>query len=218
VSGIANALARRTFLAGASALAACGEHQDDIVSIYALLDVSGNNLSQLPTATRTLRDMMGMLQARDSFTVATIDACGFSQDSEILHFVATDRPKDRQRLVEAYGERLNAYAARIARTAVADIGAALADAGRRLAKKPTTQRLIVLFSDLEAGLATDCQHETALPTTLRGVEVVATNGGDAEHRARHVERWQHEVEAAGGVWRSMPNPADAVALLKDRAL
>ena len=86
-------------------MAACEERRDDAASIYALLDVSGSYFRELDKAVRALRVMMGFMHAYDSFAVAEIGACSFTDEAVILRFTAPDRPSERQRLVAANAQR-----------------------------------------------------------------------------------------------------------------
>jgi hypothetical protein len=218
-------LARRSLLLGsaASALGACEERRDNAASVYALIDVSGSYFRELDKAVRALRVMMGFVHAHDSFAVAEIGACSFTDEAVILRFTAPDRPSERQRLVAAYAQRLNAYAASAKATNFTDIRGALAQAAQQLAARPAAGRIIVLFSDLDEDLPANCRRDAALPAALRGVDVIATNvvrlpedNRDPQRYTRRLEGWRKLVEAAGARWQVMPDPTDIVALLKDR--
>ena len=217
-----NGLARRHLLLGTGAvalagtvagtLAACEERRDDAASIHALLDVSGSYFRELDKAVRALRVMMGFMHAYDSFTVAEIGACSFTDEAVILRFTAPDRPSERQRLVTANAQRLAGYAAKAKATNFTDIRGALTQAAA-----------IVLFSDLDEDLPAGCRREAALPSSLKGVDVIATNvvrlpedNRDPQRYTRRIDGWRKLVEAAGARWQVIPDPADVVALLKDR--
>ena len=210
-------------LAGAGTLAACEERRDDAASIYALLDVSGSYFRELDKAVRALRVMMGFMHAYDSFTVAEIGACSFTDEAVILRFTAPDRPSERQRLVTANAQRLAGYAAKAKATNFTDIRGALTQAAQQVAAQPAATRAIVLFSDLDEDLPAGCRREAALPSSLKGLDVIATNvvrlpedNRDPQRYARRIDGWRNLVEAAGARWRVIPDPADVVALLKDR--
>ena len=227
-----NGLARRDLLLGAGAaalagtlagtLAACEERRDDAASIDALLDVSGSYFRELDKAVRALRVMMGFMHAYDSFAVAEIGACSFTDEAVILRFTAPDRPSERQRLVAANTQRLAGYAARAKATNFTDIRAP-SPRPQQLAARPAATRAIVLFSDLDEDLPAGCRREAALPSSLKEVDVIATNvvrlpedNRDPQRYARRIDGWHKLVEAAGARWRVVPDPADVVALLKDR--
>ena len=224
-----NGLARRNLLLGAGAaalagsLAACEERRDDAASIYALLDVSGSYFRELDKAVRALRVMMGFVHAYDSFAVAEIGACSFTDEAMILRFTAPDRPSERQRLVAANAQRLAAYAAKAKATNFTDIRGALTQAAQHLGSRPAATRAIVLFSDLDEDLPAGCRREAALPPSLKGLDVIATNvvrlpedNRDPQRYTRRIDGWRKLVEAAGARWQVIPEPADVVALLKDR--
>ena len=228
-----NGLARRDLLrasgaavlAGAlpGALAACEERRDDAASIYALLDVSGSYFRELDKAVRALRVMMGFVHAYDSFAVAEIGACSFTDEAVILRFTAPDRPSERQRLVAANAQRLAGYAAKAKATNFTDIRGALIQAAQHLTSRPAATRAIVLFSDLDEDLPAGCRREAALPSSLKGLDVIATNvvrlpedNRDPQRYTRRIDGWRKLVEAAGARWQVIPDPADVVALLKDR--
>ena len=224
-----NGLARRALLlrAGAAAvavtLAACEERRDDAASIYALLDVSGSYFRELDKAVRALRVMMGFMHAYDSFAVAEIGACSFTDEAVILRFTAPDRPSERQRLVAANAQRLAGYAAKAKATNFTDIRGALTQAAQQLTARPAATRAIVLFSDLDEDLPAGCRREAALPSSLKGLDVIATNvvrlpedNRDPQRYTRRIDGWRKLVEAADARWRVIPDPADVVALLKDR--
>ena len=224
-----NGLARRDLLLGAGAaalagtVAACEERRDDAASIYALLDVSGSYFRELDKAVRALRVMMGFMHAYDSFAVAEIGACSFTDEAVILRFTAPDRPSERQRLVAANAQRLAGYAAKAKATNFTDIRGALTQAAQQLTARPAATRAIVLFSDLDEDLPAGCRREAALPSSLKGLDVIATNvvrlpedNRDPQRYTRRIDGWRKLVEAADARWRVIPDPADVVALLKDR--
>jgi len=226
---VVNGLARRDLLLGAGAaaltgtLAACEERRDDAASIYALLDVSGSYFRELDKAVRALRVMMGFMHAYDSFAVAEIGACSFTDEAVILRFTAPDRPSERQRLVAANAQRLAGYAAKAKATSFTDIRGALTQAAQQMAARPAATRAIVLFSDLDEDLPAGCRRQAALPSSLKGLDVIATNvvrlpedNRDPQRYTRRIDGWGKLVEAAGARWRVIPDPADVVALLKDR--
>ena len=224
-----NGLARRNLLLGAGAatlagaVAGCEERRDDAASVYALLDVSGSYFRELDKAVRALRVMMGFVHAYDSFAVAEIGACSFTDEAVILRFTAPDRPSERQRLVAANAQRLANYAAKAKATNFTDIRGALTQAAQHLSSRPAATRAIVLFSDLDEDLPAGCRREAALPSSLKGLDVIATNvvrlpedNRDPQRYTRRIDGWRKLVEAAGARWRVIPDPADVVALLKDR--
>lgn len=218
-------LARRELLlgTGAALLTACEERRDNAASVYALIDVSGSYFRELDKAVRTLRVMMGFIHAHDSFAVAEIGACSFTDEAVILRFTAPDRPSERQRLVAAYAQKLAAYAAKAKATNFTDIRGAVAQAAQQLSTRPATGRTIILFSDLDEDLPPGCRRDAPLPTSLKGIDVIATNvvrlpddNRDPQRYSRRLEGWRKLVEAAGARWQVVPDPADVVALLKDR--
>ena len=228
-----NGLARRDLLRASGAavlagalpgvLAACEERRDDAASIYALLDVSGSYFRELDKAVRALRVMMGFVHAYDSFAVAEIGACSFTDEAVILRFTAPDRPSERQRLVAANAQQLAGYAAKAKATNFTDIRGALIQAAQHLTSRPAATRAIVLFSDLDEDLPAGCRREAALPSSLKGLDVIATNvvrlpedNRDPQRYTRRIDGWRKLVEAAGARWQVIPDPADVVALLKDR--
>jgi hypothetical protein len=226
---VVKGLARRRLLLGAGAVtlagavAACEERRDDAASVYALLDVSGSYFRELDKAVRALRVMMGFVHAYDSFAVAEIGACSFTDEAVILRFTAPDRPSERQRLVAANAQRLAAYAAKATATNFTDIRGALTQAAQHLGSRPAATRAIVLFSDLDEDLPAGCRREAALPSSLKGLDVIATNvvrlpedNRDPQRYTRRIDGWRKLVEAAGARWRVIPDPADVVTLLKDR--
>jgi hypothetical protein len=226
---VVNGLVRRNLLLGAGAatlagaVAACEERRDDAASIYALLDVSGSYFRELDKAVRALRVMMGFVHAYDSFAVAEIGACSFTDEAVILRFTAPDRPSERQRLVAANAQRLAAYAAKAKATNFTDIRGALTQAAQHLGSRAAATRAIVLFSDLDEDLPAGCRRESALPSSLKGLDIIATNvvrlpddNRDPQRYTRRIDGWRKLVEAAGARWQVIPDPADVVTLLKDR--
>jgi hypothetical protein len=182
--------------APALALGACEERSANPASVYILLDLSGSYFRELDKALRTIRVMMGFIRAHDSFAVAEIGACSFTDEAVLLRFTAPDRPSERQRLVAGYAARLAEYG----RTA-----------------KATN------FTDIEEDLPPQCRRETPLPAALRGMSVIATNvtrlpedNRDPGRYARRLDGWRKLVEAAGARWQVAPDPADVVALFKDK--
>ncbi len=210
--------------APALALGACEERSANAVSVYVLLDLSGSYFRELDKALRTIRVMMGFIRAHDSFAVAEIGACSFTDEAVLLRFTAPDRPSERQRQVAAYARKLAEYGQKAKATNFTDIRGALAQAVQHMAARPAAERTIVLFSDLEEDLPPQCRRETPLPAALRGMTVIATNvtrlpedNRDPARYARRLDGWRRLVEAAGARWQVAPDPSDVVALLKDRS-
>ena len=220
-----SALTRRTFGLGLSslALAACEERSNNASALAVLLDVSGSYFRELPRNLKAIRAMMGFIHSGDSFAVAEIGACSFSDDSMILRFTAPDRPSERHQLVSAHAARLNDYGAKAKATNYTDIRGALTQAAQYLASRKAAQRSIVILSDLEEDLPANCRRETALPAELRGMNVIACNvtklpedNRDPARYGRRIDGWRRLVQSAGARWQLMPDPADIVGLLRDR--
>jgi hypothetical protein len=95
---------------------------------------------------------MGFMRAHDSFAVAEIGACSFTDDAVLLSFTAPDRPTERQRLVAAYGQKLTDYGSRAKPAGYTDIRGALLQAAQHLAARKAASRTIVLFSDPRRGI------------------------------------------------------------------
>jgi len=218
-------LTRRGFAfgAGSLALAACEDRKANATAVHALLDVSRSYFRELDKTLRAIRVMMGFIHAGDSFAVAEIGACSFTDDAVILRFTAPDRPSERQRVIGAYAARLNEYGSRVKATNYTDLRGALAQAAQYLKTREAARRAIVVFSDFEEDLPGSCKRELALPAELAGVEVIASNvtklpedNRDPARYHKRLETWRRQVEAAGGRWRVMPDAADVVALLRDR--
>lgn len=204
-------------------LAGCEEEKERAASVHALIDVSGSYFRELDKAMRALRVMMGFVRAHDSFAVAEISGCSFTDEAVLLRFTAPDRPSERQRLVAASAARLADYAAKARATSFTDIRGALTQAVQHLAARPAASRSIVIFSDLEEELPPNCRRDAPLPAGLRGMRVVACNvtrlpddNRDPARYARRIDGWRRLVETAGGIWQVVSDPADLVALLRDR--
>lgn len=226
-----NEFGRRLFNAGllatatagpALALAACEERSATASAVYGLLDVSKSYFREVDKALRTLRVTMGFMRAHDSFAVAEIGACSFTDDAVLLSFTAPDRPTERQRLVAAFGQKLADYGGRIKPANFTDIRGALLQAAQTLAARQAATRTIVLFSDLEEELPPNCRRDVALPATLRGMDVIATNvtrlpedNRDPARYVRRLDAWRHLVEAAGARWKVAPDPTEVTALFRD---
>jgi hypothetical protein len=217
-------IGRRGFALGSAALAlgAC-EERLPASAVYGLIDISGSYFRELDKAMRALRVMMAGLRAHDSFAVAEIGACSFSDQAVLLRFTAPDRPTERQRLIAANAARLAHYAAKARATNFTDIRGALTQAAQYLAARPAEQRSIVVFSDFEEDLPPNCRRDTPLPRELKGIEVIATNvtrlpedNRDPARYGRRLDGWRRLVEAAGARWRLVPDPADVVATLRPR--
>ena len=222
---------RRTFNAGllatattgsALALGACEERSATASAVYGLLDVSRSYFREVDKALRTLRVTMGFMRAHDSFAVAEIGACSFTDDAVLLSFTAPDRPTERQRLVAAYGQKLADHGSRVKPAGNTDIRGALLQAAQHLASRQAATRTIVLFSDLEEDLPANCRRNPALPTTLRGMEVIATNvsrlpedNREPARYARRLDAWRQLVEAAGARWKVAPDATEVTALFRD---
>ncbi len=215
-------IGRRSLLLGGLALAAC-EERAPASATYVLLDVSASYFRELDKATRAIRAMMASIKAHDSFAVAEIGACSFSDEAVILRFTAPDRPSERHNAILASAARLSDYAGKARATNFTDIRGALTQAAQYLASRPAQQRSIVVFSDFEEDLAPNCRRDTPLPRELKGMQVIATNvtrlPEDNREPARYTRRldgWRRLVEAAGARWKLAPDAADVVAELSAR--
>ncbi len=220
-----NPLGRRSLLLGSLALpvAAC-EEREPASAVYVLLDVSGSYFRELDKATRAIRAMMASIKAHDSFAVAEIGACSFSDEAVILRFTAPDRPSERQRAILASAARLSDYASHARATNFTDIRGAMTQAAQYLATRPAEQRRIVVFSDFEEDLAPTCRRDTPLARELNGMQIIATNvtrlpedNRDPARYAKRLDTWRRLVEEAGASWKLLPDPADVVAELNRRA-
>jgi hypothetical protein len=217
-------IGRRGLMLGATGLALGGcEERLPNAAVYALLDVSGSYFRELDKAVRALRVMMAGLRAHDSFAVAEIGACSFSDDAVLLRLTAPDRPTERQRLIAAGAQRLTEYAGRARATNFTHIRGALPPAAQYLAAREAERRSIVVFSDFEEDLQPTCRRDTPLPRELAGMTVIATNvtrlpedNRDPARYTRRLEAWRKLVEAAGARWQLMPDPADVVTALRPR--
>lgn len=223
-------LGRRFFNAGlfasaaagpALTLGACEERSDTAAAVYGLLDVSKSYIREADKALRTLRATMGFMRAHDSFAVAEIGACSFTDDAVLVSFTAPDRPTERQRLVAAYGQKLADYGSRMKPAGYTDIRGALLQAAQHLAGKKAGSRTIVLFSDLEEDLPPTCRRDPALPAALRGMTVIATNvirlpedNREPARYGRRLDGWRQLVEAAGANWKVAPDPVEVTSLFK----
>ena len=203
-------------------LAACEERSATASAVYGLLDVSKSYFREVDKALRTLRVTMGFMRAHDSFAVAEIGACSFTDDALLLSFTAPDRPTERQRLVAAYGQKLADHGRSVKPANFTDIRGALLQAAQTLAARQAATRTIVLFSDLEEELPPNCRRDVALPATLRGMDVIATNvtrlpedNRDPARYARRLDGWRQLVEAAGARWKVAPDVAEVTSLFRE---
>lgn len=206
----------------ALAVGACEERSATASAVYGLLDVSKSYFREVDRALRTLRATMGFMRAHDSFAVAEIGACSFTDDAVLLSFTAPDRPTERQRLLAAYGQKLAEYGGRLKPAGNTDIRGALLQAAQYLAARQAAARTIVLFSDLEEDLPPHCRREPTLPTILRGMEVIATNvtrlpedNREPARYARRLDGWRKLVEAAGARWKVAPDATEVTSLFRD---
>jgi hypothetical protein len=214
-------IGRRSLILGGGGLLLGCEERHPASAVYALIDVSGSYFRELDKAVRALRVLMAGLRAHDSFAVAEIGACSFSDDAVLLRLTAPDRPTERQRLVAAGAQRLTDYAGRARATNYTDIRGALTQAAQYLASREAQHRSIVVFSDFEEDLPANCRRDTPLPRELKGMTVIATNvtrlpedNRDPARYARRLETWRKLVESAGARWQLMPDPGDVVAALR----
>jgi hypothetical protein len=214
-------IGRRSLMLGGGGLLLGCEERRPASAVYALIDVSGSYFRELDKAVRALRVLMAGLRAHDSFAVAEIGACSFSDDAVLLRLTAPDRPTERQRLVAAGAQRLTDYAGRARATNFTDIRGALTQAAQYLASREAQHRSIVVFSDFEEDLPANCRRDTPLPRELKGMTVIATNvtrlpedNRDPARYARRLETWRKLVESAGARWQLMPDPGDVVAALR----
>jgi hypothetical protein len=214
---------RRALLLGLAGVLTGCEERTPSTALYVLLDVSGSYFRELDKAVRAIRAMMASIRAHDSFAVAEIGACSFSDESVILRFTAPDRPSERQTAVLAGARRLADYGARARATNFTDIRGAITQAAQYLTTRPANQRTIVVFSDFEEDLPANCRRDTPLPAELRGMRVIATNvtrlpedNREPARYARRLDGWRRLVEAAGATWSVAPDPTDVVAELSLR--
>jgi len=219
-----SALSRRALLAGitGTTVAACEERRPNSAT-YVLLDVSGSYFRELSKATTAIRTLMAGLRAHDSFAVAEIGACSFTDEAVILRVTVPDRPSERQRVILAAAQRLAHYASRAKATNYTDIRGALTQAAQYLTQRPAERRSIVVFSDFEEDLPANCRRDTALPSQLKGMQVIATNvtrlpedNREPARYQRRLDAWRRAVEAVGARWTLLPETADLVAELAPR--
>src|SRR5262245_41981405 len=130
------ALTRRSLgpllLAATTATAATAEDAE-VLAIYVLIDVSASYYKELARVVKATKALMSVLHARDSFSVAEIGACSYSDDAVVVKpFTLPGRPSARHLLIIEAAKRLDDHFRKRNQTQYTDIRGALTQAAQYL--------------------------------------------------------------------------------------
>lgn len=200
-------------------ICACSQARDRARAIYVLLDVSQSYIRDMPNAVLGAKFLITKSQPYDSFVIARINECSFSDQAIVVRAKFPDRPSQVSATKGEIAKRLNRFAQSVQSSMHTDITGALYQAAQYLHEANALRRYLIIFSDMEEDLPPGCQRQ-GMPD-LKGIRVLVVNATklprDNQHPPRYFARLDHwrdlVLKAGAESWRVLQDPsnlADAV--------
>ncbi len=189
-----------------SALGACSASSPDDNGVYMLVDTSGTYREELRKAEQIIRFTLSRLDATDTFAVARIDTASFSEKDIVAKATFDDRPSTVNRQKRLFAEKISQFVDDAQSSPYTDITGGLLQAVEYLNEKGTSQKTILIFSDLKEDLKEGYVRDISFE--LDGFAVIALNvtklnsdNIDPREYLTRLDDWQTRVEKSGGQWR-----------------
>lgn len=200
---------QRIILVGLAALniAACTSGNPNSKAVMLLLDTSGTYTTELGHAQRIVNYLLGTLEAGDSFAIARINSESFSEKNIIVRATFDSRPSttnaQKRTVLDTTQQFINATSRGSANT---DITGGVLQALEYVREANATQKIVLLFSDLQEDLQKRQIRE--FPIDFNGVRVIAVNvtklrsdNIDPRDFQQRQDYWKQRVESGGGLWQ-----------------
>ena len=187
-------------------LCACTQSTPANKGVYMLLDTSGTYRDELQKAEQIIRYTLSRLDATDSFAVARIDTGSFSEKDIVAKASFDDRPSTINRQKRLFAEEVSVFVDGVKSSPYTDITGGLLQAIEYLNEKNTSNKTILIFSDMKEDLQDGYVRD--LEFDLDGFDVIAlnvtklrTDNIDPREYLTRLEEWRVRVEKSGGQWR-----------------
>ena len=206
----------RTLVAVLLLLAAsgCSDARRYDQAIGVLIDVSGTYADEREETVRVIkREILPNLIPGDTLLVARIDSESYDRANVEALLTLDRRPSHANAQKLEVARRLDAFAARPARSAHTDIPGAIMLASEYLGETGAGSRVLLVFSDMQEDLPAGATRRLA-PDELAGTRVVAMNvkrlerdQADPSRFRQRLDAWGERVAAAGAAeWRTFMDP------------
>ena len=188
-------------------LTACTSGNPNSKAVVLLLDTSGTYTTELGQAQRIVNYLLGTLEAGDSFAVARINSESFTEKNIIVRATFDSRPSttnaQKRSVLDTTQQFIEGTAKGSANT---DITGGVLQALEYVREANATQKILLLFSDLQEDLQKRQIRE--FPIDFNGVRVIAVNvtklssdNIDPRNYRDRQNYWKQRVESGGGQWQ-----------------
>lgn len=173
--------------------------------VYVLIDISA---SYFPRAVKSMHEL-GLIvipmAGGDTFTLAYIQSCSFSDAAKVIDVRLADQQTPRE---EQQGEILNYLhngIPKLRQTEHTDITGAIFLAAEYLKPSRSDRKALIIFSDMVQDLAPDCvrpasleqAHLSGLTVILANVSKTSGDNEDPEAYFRRIDKWTSQLKRAG---------------------
>lgn len=191
-------------------------------AVALLVDTSGTYADQSSDVARvTKAGILPALRPGDHLMVMVIDDASYERENlrTSVHFAPRPSEANRQKL--AVAQAMDALAASDEVATHTDITGAMLLAGEYLRDAEASERVLVLFTDLEEDLPPGARRQME-ETDLQGIRVVAMNvkrlqadNQDPERYRERLSGWEERIRAAGATdWRVVLDGAKLRSMLE----
>lgn len=186
---------------------ACTGTNPNSKAVMLLLDTSGTYATELDQAQRIVNYLLGTLDAGDSFGVAQINSESFNEKNIIVRATFDNRPSatnaQKRSVLDTTQKFINQTTQGSTNT---DITGGVLQALEYVREVDATQRVVLLFSDLQEDLQK--RQIRQFPIDFNGVRVIAVNvtklrsdNIDPRDYQERQDYWKERVESGGGQWQ-----------------
>jgi len=193
-------------LLGSVLLIGCTASTPSNNCVYMLLDTSGTYREELQKAQQIIRYTLSRLDATDSFAVARIDTGSFSEQDIVAKTTFDDRPSTVNRQKRMFAEQIGDFVDGAQSSPYTDITGGILQAVEFLNEKGTSNKTILIFSDLKEDLKDGYIRDISFD--LDGFSIIAlnvtklrTDNVDPREYLTRLDDWQSKVEKFGGQWQ-----------------
>jgi len=193
-------------IAATLALTGCPRQAPPSRGVYLLMDTSGTYTKQLDKAQRIISFILTRLHPGDSFAVARIDTGSFSEKDIIARTTFEDQPSVANQQKRRFRDKIKKFIDNVQPAPHTDISGGILQATEWLNEVNPGKKVVLIFSDMKEDLPDNYVRD--VPFELSGVDVVALNVTklrsdivDPRKYLTRLDKWQKQVEQAGGNWR-----------------
>ncbi len=188
-------------------LTACSDTKVKNRAVYLLLDTSGTYTTELAKAQSIINYLLATLNSGDSIAVAKIDSGSFSEKDIIAKATFDLRPSTANDQKRLFKIKIDKFVSNIKYgSRNTDITGGLVQASDFVNETNATEKMILIFSDLEEDLSKG--HVRDFPIEMSNIKVVALNvtklrsdNIDPRDYKKRLITWQTRVESGGGQWQ-----------------